>query len=33
MLATLEPDQFRSTLELNVQFHRPVRPGQAPDAA
>jgi uncharacterized protein (TIGR00369 family) len=28
LLATLEPDQFQSTLELNVQFLRPVRPGR-----
>jgi uncharacterized protein (TIGR00369 family) len=28
LLATLEPDQFQSTLELNVNFLRPVRPGR-----
>ena len=28
LLATLEPDQFQSTLELNVHFLRPVRPGR-----
>ena len=28
MLATLEPDQFQSTLQLNVSFLRPVRPGR-----
>jgi uncharacterized protein (TIGR00369 family) len=28
LLATLEPDQFHSTLELNVSFLRPVRPGR-----
>jgi uncharacterized protein (TIGR00369 family) len=27
LLATLEPDQFQSTLQLNVNFLRPVRPG------
>jgi uncharacterized protein (TIGR00369 family) len=27
LLATLRPDQFQSTLELNVSFLRPVRPG------
>jgi uncharacterized protein (TIGR00369 family) len=27
LLATLRPDQFQSTLELNVNFLRPVRPG------
>jgi uncharacterized protein (TIGR00369 family) len=26
LLATLEPDQFQSTLQLNVSFLRPVRP-------
>jgi uncharacterized protein (TIGR00369 family) len=26
LLATLEPDQFQSTLQLNVNFLRPVRP-------
>ena len=30
LLATLEPDQFQSTLELNVNFLRPVRPGRVP---
>ena len=28
LLATLEPNQFQSTLELHVQFLRPVRPGR-----
>ncbi|MEU8825246.1 PaaI family thioesterase [Streptomyces sp. NPDC048636] len=28
LLATLEPDQFQSTLELNTHFLRPVRPGR-----
>ena len=28
LLATLEPDQFQSTLNLSVQFLRPVRPGR-----
>jgi uncharacterized protein (TIGR00369 family) len=28
LLATLEPDRFQSTLELSVQFLRPVRPGR-----
>lgn len=28
LLATLEPDQFQSTLDLNVNFLRPVRPGR-----
>lgn len=28
LLATLEPDQFQSTLELGVHFLRPVRPGR-----
>jgi uncharacterized protein (TIGR00369 family) len=28
LLATLEPDQFQSTLVLNVNFLRPVRPGR-----
>lgn len=28
LLATLEPDQFQSTLELNVDFLRPVQPGR-----
>ena len=28
LLATLEPDQFQSTLSLNVNFLRPVRPGR-----
>src|SRR5262245_47186562 len=28
LLATLEPDQFQSTLELHVIFLRPVRPGR-----
>jgi uncharacterized protein (TIGR00369 family) len=28
LLATLEPNQFQSTLQLNVSFLRPVRPGR-----
>ena len=28
LLATLEPDQFQSTLEIRVFFMRPVRPGR-----
>lgn len=28
LLATLEPDRFQSTLALNVNFLRPVRPGR-----
>lgn len=28
LLATLEPDQFQSTLQFNVNFLRPVRPGR-----
>ena len=28
LLATLEPDEFQSTLSLNVNFLRPVRPGR-----
>lgn len=28
LLATLEPDQFQSTCQLNVTFLRPVRPGR-----
>ncbi|MCC6178859.1 MAG: PaaI family thioesterase [Chloroflexi bacterium] len=28
LLATLEPDEFQSTLDLNVRFLRPVRPGR-----
>jgi uncharacterized protein (TIGR00369 family) len=28
LLATLEPDQFQSTLDLHVSFLRPVRPGR-----
>ena len=28
LLATLEPDQFQSTLEIHVQFLRPLRPGR-----
>jgi uncharacterized protein (TIGR00369 family) len=28
LLATLESDQFQSTLQLNVSFLRPVRPGR-----
>lgn len=28
LLATLEPEQFQSTLQINVNFLRPVRPGR-----
>jgi uncharacterized protein (TIGR00369 family) len=28
LIATLEPDQFQSTLDLNVRFLRPMRPGR-----
>jgi len=28
LLATLEPDQFQTTLDLNVRFLRPARPGR-----
>jgi uncharacterized protein (TIGR00369 family) len=28
LLATLDPDEFQSTLELSVQFLRPLRPGR-----
>jgi uncharacterized protein (TIGR00369 family) len=28
LLATLQPDQFQSTLDLNVRFLRPVKPGR-----
>jgi acyl-coenzyme A thioesterase PaaI-like protein len=28
LLATLKPDQFQSTLQLDVSFLRPVRPGR-----
>jgi uncharacterized protein (TIGR00369 family) len=28
LLATLEPDEFQSTLDLKVNFIRPVRPGR-----
>jgi uncharacterized protein (TIGR00369 family) len=28
LLATLAPDQFQSTLQLNVSFLRPARPGR-----
>ena len=28
LLATLEPDQFQSTLDIHVNFLRPVRPGR-----
>jgi uncharacterized protein (TIGR00369 family) len=28
LLATLDPDQFQSILELNINFLRPVRPGR-----
>ncbi|HEV8167006.1 MAG TPA: PaaI family thioesterase [Actinomycetota bacterium] len=30
LLATLEPDQFQSTLQLDVHFLRPVRPAGSP---
>jgi uncharacterized protein (TIGR00369 family) len=29
LLATVEPDEFQSTLDLNVRFLRPLRPGRA----
>lgn len=29
LLATLEPDEFQSTLVMNVNFLRPLRPGRA----
>jgi uncharacterized protein (TIGR00369 family) len=29
LLATLQPDQFQSTLRLDVRFLRPLRPGRA----
>jgi uncharacterized protein (TIGR00369 family) len=29
LLATLEPDRFQETLEMNVRFLRPLRPGRA----
>jgi uncharacterized protein (TIGR00369 family) len=29
LLATLEPDQFQTTLEINVHFMAPLRPGRA----
>ncbi|MGH2988192.1 MAG: PaaI family thioesterase [Solirubrobacterales bacterium] len=29
LLATLEPDQFQSTLQISVHFLRPLRPGRA----
>jgi uncharacterized protein (TIGR00369 family) len=29
LLATLEPDQFQTTLDLQVTFLRPIRPGRA----
>ena len=29
LLATLEPDQFQSTLAMSVNFLRPLRPGRA----
>jgi uncharacterized protein (TIGR00369 family) len=28
LLATLDPDQFQSTLDLKVKFLRPARPGR-----
>ena len=28
LLATLEPDEFQSTLQMNVDFLRPTRPGR-----
>ena len=28
LLAILNPDQFQSTLDFNVRFFRPVRPGR-----
>lgn len=28
LLATLEPDEFQSTLDLNVRFLQPARPGR-----
>ena len=28
LLATLEPDQFQTTMEMSVHFLRPVRPGR-----
>ncbi|WP_235916501.1 PaaI family thioesterase [Antrihabitans cavernicola] len=28
LLATLEPDQFQSTLDIHTTFHSPVRPGR-----
>ena len=28
LLVTLNPDQFQSTLDFNVKFLRPVRPGR-----
>jgi uncharacterized protein (TIGR00369 family) len=28
LLATIGPDRFQSTLQMNVQFLRPVRPGR-----
>jgi uncharacterized protein (TIGR00369 family) len=28
LLATLEPDQFQSTLDMHVSFLRPARPGR-----
>lgn len=29
LIATLAPDEFQSTLDLNVRFLRPLRPGEA----
>jgi uncharacterized protein (TIGR00369 family) len=29
LLATLDPDQFQTTLEINVHFMAPLRPGRA----
>jgi acyl-coenzyme A thioesterase PaaI-like protein len=28
LLATVDPDEFHSTMQLSVQFLRPARPGQ-----
>jgi uncharacterized protein (TIGR00369 family) len=28
LIATLRPDEFQSTIEIKVSFHRPVRPGR-----
>ena len=29
LLATVDPDEFQSTLDMNVRFLRPLRPGRA----